>query len=76
MLFIVRLSVFLTASGQLYLQVPVHDAQLVEVLDCLQKLLYDTAGIPLSVTPLLQNTVQQLASCNTVVTSHQLHCKI
>lgn len=70
------LIVFLTASEQLYLQVPVHDAQLVEVLDCLQNLLNDTAGIPLSVTALLQNTVQQLASCNTVVTSLQLHCKI
>lgn len=46
----------------IYLQVPVHNVQLMEVLDGFQDLQDDAAGILLRVAASLQNSVQQLAS--------------
>lgn len=49
-----------------HLQVPVHDAVLVEVADSLQHLLDDLAGVSLSVDASIQDAIKQLTARHSV----------
>lgn len=45
-----------------HLEVPVYNAQVMQILDSIQHLAYKTAGIPLCVKAFFHNAVEQLPS--------------
>ena len=52
----------------LYLQVSVHDAHIVQVVDCIQNLSNEATGVHLRVEAFLYDAVEQLASRHPVST--------
>lgn len=53
-----------------YFQVPVHNVQLMEILDSFQDLQDDTTGILFRVAASFQNSVQQLTSSHSETRTH------
>lgn len=53
-------------NGPLHLEVSVHDAHGVQVVDSIQHLTDEPTGVHLGVEPFLHDTVKQLAAGNPV----------